>query len=172
MTLSLFLTTRHRNRVFFADFSAACTHLRSIGSRPVLARPPAGGPCCFWLRLRRAGNSHEITSRFVKLEHQPQRVSDRIKTRTESVVAEGLRRCATSTLIYPDRHGLHGEYVNSMQGGTSGADSSSGGAARAALTAREWFEHLRDLRAAPPNRGFACLPHTTASPQTVTVRIY
>jgi hypothetical protein len=54
--------------------------------------------------------------------------------------------------------------------GQAEADSNSGGAARAALTAREWFEYLRDLRAAPPNRGLARLIHPAASPQTVTVR--
>jgi hypothetical protein len=46
------------------------------------------------------------------------------------------------------------EHANSTQGGTSGADSNSDGASRAGLAAREWFEHSRDLRAAPPNRVF------------------
>ena len=69
-------------------------------------------------------------------------------------------------MIDADRHGLRNEHSDSSQGGTSGADSNSGGAARAALTAREWFEHSRDLRAAPPNRGFVRLTHPAASPQT------
>ena len=65
--------------------------------------------------------------------------------------------------LNPDRHRLWGRHTDSPQGGTSRADSNSGGPARAALTARERFEHSRDLRAAPPNRGFACLTHPAAS---------
>ena len=49
----------------------------------------------------------------------------------------------------------------SLQGGTSGADSNSGGVARAELTAGKSFHHSRDLRSAPPNRGFARLTHPT-----------
>ena len=84
-----------------------------------------------------------------------------------------LRRCvqaAENPSKKTDRHGLRGGHADSPSGGTSGADSNSGGAARAALTARERFEHSRNLRSAPPNRGFARLTHPTASPQTGTVR--
>jgi hypothetical protein len=75
-------------------------------------------------------------------------------------------------MFFAGRHGSRSERDDSSQGETSGADSNSGGAAWATLTAREWFEHSRDLRAAPPNRGFARLTHPTASPQTMTVRFF